>query len=927
MSAPERKLTFGQKIKQQDDQNVEFYGLIRQKLTTPLANNVPVSGEGSPSPATGSGFLRTVGDTMIGPIAYYPGAVTISADIIDLAQATAGGYHSLVIVNGQGGVNDDLKTILNATFAGQILLLQTVAGQTITLKHLFGGGNIRLSTGADIMLTPQTTIQLYFDSVANQWADVVGYGSTGAGAFANTMLSNLVATAINVSLLPNVDATLDLGSSLKSWDSLFIGKVRFDDAQSAPTGSSANLIQYETGAMDFNVDVQTDSYFWYFNGVLKWSMNQFTLAGANLILSDTLTINNSGADPLSDGQFTRNLTDVKVYSGGAVRNLSTIGTAGGANTALSNLASTSINQTLLPDTDATKDLGSDLKSWDSLFIGKVRFSDIQSDPTGTSDDLIQLGSDGIQLNVDIITDVYRWFFNGVNKWVMSQFTLTGDNIILNDTLTINNSALDPSTNGQFTRNVNDVKVFSGGAVRNLSNISAIAGATVALDNLAGVAINVTLLPALDATIDLGSDLKSWDSLFIGKVRFSDTQSDPTSISDDLIQLGSSGMQFNLDIQTQVYEWWFNGVLKWTMSQFLVSGDNIILSTSLTLNDAVSFPGSNGAIYREGSDVKIFSGGVERNVSTFGTGSQTPWLSPIDANQFDLTNIKDIKGRDTGASGSFRIVFDANEDSDTYIGDLSATDSFNMVANNIAQVQVSPTGFSFLNNVDMNLFYIQFDENVAPATPPLNEVRMFLNNANGQLSVRKDDGSIVSLEAGGSGILWSTPVNANIIPDADNTRDLGSPASEFRDLFIDGIAQIDFLQVDVGATFLGNVSCQANLTVTGNFLATGSTITFGNSATDDIIFVGGVASNILPDSPVIRDIGAFTNKFGNIYMRGIGHGEPTNQGGLGFFGKALITRRTVNQASGGDSLLTLIGKFNTLLAALGPSTGYNLINVV
>ena len=54
---------------------------------------------------------------------------------------------------------------------------------------------------------------------------------------------------------------------------------------------------------------------------------------------------------------------------------------------------------------------------------------------------------------------------------MSDSNFTGPNIILSDTLTINDSTTDPSSNGQFTRNVNDVKVFTGGSVLNLSTVA------------------------------------------------------------------------------------------------------------------------------------------------------------------------------------------------------------------------------------------------------------------------------------------------------------------------------------------------------------------------------------------------------------------------------------------------------------------------
>jgi len=54
--------------------------------------------------------------------------------------------------------------------------------------------------------------------------------------------------------------------------------------------------------------------------------------------------------------------------------------------------------------------------------------------------------------------------------------------------------------------------------------------------------------------------------------------------------------------------------------------NILRATTVMQLDSVtSYPGSNGAIYREGSDVKIFTGGSEVNMTTLaasGSGANT-----------------------------------------------------------------------------------------------------------------------------------------------------------------------------------------------------------------------------------------------------------------------------------------------------------------
>jgi len=76
------------------------------------------------------GVLQTVGDTMVGPIAFYLKSATVANGVIKVSKGEA--YSSRVIVTGQGGVADDLEVIVGASHAGQILFFQPV--QAITLQ-------------------------------------------------------------------------------------------------------------------------------------------------------------------------------------------------------------------------------------------------------------------------------------------------------------------------------------------------------------------------------------------------------------------------------------------------------------------------------------------------------------------------------------------------------------------------------------------------------------------------------------------------------------------------------------------------------------------------------------------------------------------------------------------------------------------------
>lgn len=76
------------------------------------------------------GVLQTVGDTMVGPIAFYLKSATVANGVINVSKGEA--YSSRVIVTGQSAAADDLEVILGATHAGQILFFQPI--QAITLQ-------------------------------------------------------------------------------------------------------------------------------------------------------------------------------------------------------------------------------------------------------------------------------------------------------------------------------------------------------------------------------------------------------------------------------------------------------------------------------------------------------------------------------------------------------------------------------------------------------------------------------------------------------------------------------------------------------------------------------------------------------------------------------------------------------------------------
>jgi hypothetical protein len=76
------------------------------------------------------------------------------------------------------------------------------------------------------------------------------------------------------------------------------------------------------------------------------------------------------------------------------------------------------------------------------------------------------------------------------------------------------------------------------------------------------------------------------------------------------------------------------------------------------------------------------------------------------------------------------------------------------------------------------------------------------------------GTITLGDAATDNVVFAADVDSSIIPDDDDTYDLGSATQEWRDLFLDGTAHIDTLDVDVNATVAGTLGVTGVATVGG-----------------------------------------------------------------------------------------------------------------
>ena len=170
------------------------------------------------------------------------------------------------------------------------------------------------------------------------------------------------------------------------------------------------------------------------------------------------------------------------------------------------------------------------------------------------------------------------------------------------------------------------------------------------------------------------------------------------------------------------------------------------------------------------------------------------------------------------------------------------------------------------------------------------------HANGNIT---SDGSLTLGDAATDSVTFGADVNSHIIPNTDDTFDLGSTSQEWRNLYVDGTAYIDTIEkvtvsdttqstsnttgsiVTVGGvgiaknvTIGGSVNVHGNLHANGNITSDGD-LTLGDAATDSVTFAADVNSHIIPNTNDTFDLGSTAQKWRDLHIAGNVNAVPVN----------------------------------------------------
>lgn len=275
--------------------NRELYALNRLSKTPATIGNAQFSNSGgSAGGSTGpaGNFLRTAGDTMVGPIAFYPATVSISgSDSINIAPGVTSTPKGSTYVIVSFSTPDSLELIEGASFAGQLLYLQVPASSVLTIEDYSNNvsGNILTTDGNNAVITTTSdpiVITLLFDITVGP------NGNNGGWTILNAKSSTSAGMGDN---LGNHTATMPLDLATQDLHFITSGTERMDH------GGASNIRVYIANTLRSTFDAtglnMAAGYRFTmedeirFNGITKPGSNVDSKIYAENLTNDNLVLN------------------------------------------------------------------------------------------------------------------------------------------------------------------------------------------------------------------------------------------------------------------------------------------------------------------------------------------------------------------------------------------------------------------------------------------------------------------------------------------------------------------------------------------------------------------------------------------------------------------------------------------------------------
>jgi len=649
------------------------------------AGDAGVSINNSPSAPAGN-YLPVLGGSMFGPIALAP-PLDFRVDIdvnntINISQFNENNQHSSNIQLEDTPTSSILDIIAGAAFDGQILIIRTFAPGAITISQATfdNGGNIQTLSDADVIMGNLQTKAFIFDAsliifsnTGGTWREWTG-GATGGGG-----LSEPVIFGINTLSPQTLPTTTTISWNTKNPQHIILDRaVEFDFTNLPANGSYEGILVI--------IDIDTIGGFtspiWPASVVNPpiiptTALSRFSVMLYTIDNGATVTHATSVGSSSSGSAFSGNLSDLVIDStknwlAQGVTNFGSLSgitgiTGTGAGVVILGIdtydffqAGQSIQNKANPDGGLLYNVA-DLQShifrantdeiarFEETAANVFRLNmldhsvrDVRDVTLSNASGTVIFGGSSPAIGFD--SAAARLLINyptGASIFVTENNTIGSTQIKTNSLETNIVNALDllqlgvdvtvPTIPGEFRNNGTDVTTFSGGVVRNFSDIPTGIPATTELDNLTTTNINAALLPNASAILDLGSELLPWRIAHFREIEFPVDASVPSGITDTQISKNASGnLAFNNAAVGGGFLFYFEGVNKWSLTPTQLSGDFILLENSLVFNDSTTNPTGDGEITRNGNSMILQSPTFQVQRATTGTFSGDFNLTKVDA---------------------------------------------------------------------------------------------------------------------------------------------------------------------------------------------------------------------------------------------------------------------------------------------------------
>jgi len=671
----------------------QLQGLQRNRNTPRPVSSTAFAGVSAAGDNGSTGnFFRTAGDTVIGPLALAPPvdfSIEIDVDgIIDIGESSSNSQYTSNIQFEDIQPNTfTLDTIAGAAFDGQILILRTFAPNspiTIAQATFGNGGNIQTLSDADVTMGDLQIKAFLFDASliifnnapGGTWRELTGGVTSGGGG-----LTEPIIFGINTLTPQTLPTTTTIAWNTKNPQQITLDRaVEFNFTNLPPNGSYEGILVI----IDINAIGGFASPIWPTSLVNPPAISTTALSRFSVMLytidNGTIVTHATSVGSSSSGSgFSGNLSDLVINTTknwltqgatnfGALAGITGI-TATGSGVVILGIdtydffqAGQSIQNKANPeggllynvdnlqshifraDTDEIARFEetaasvfrlnmldhSIRDSRDISFDVAASFAGVSTAPTIGFDP--SLPTPSLRINVPTGAEVIITNNNVVGSTIITNNQVESELMTVQNLLQIGtiSAGIPASVSGSFANNGTDTFVFSGGAARNLSNISTTTSATTELDNLTTTDINVTLLPNNSTTLDLGSELLPWRIGHFREIEFPITTGAPTGVTDTQISVNTSNnMAFNNSANGGGFLYYFEGVNKWSMTSTQFSGDFILLENSLIFNNSMTSPIGDGELTRNGDSVLLQSPTFQIQRATTGTFSGDFNLTKVD----------------------------------------------------------------------------------------------------------------------------------------------------------------------------------------------------------------------------------------------------------------------------------------------------------